>query len=58
MGNALYNAIEKILWICNESGSPNNRIARIHDVAFNAIIANGLPKIELDKEDKNGEKEG
>lgn len=51
MGNALYNAIERILEICNESGNPKNRIARIHDVAFNAIIANELPKIELDKED-------
>ena len=58
MGNALYNAVEKILGICNESGSPKNRIARIHDVAFNAIITNELPKIELGKEDEGGKEEG
>ena len=51
MGNALYDAIERILEICNESGNPKNRIARIHDVAFNAIIANELPKLETNKED-------
>ncbi len=55
MDDILYDAIETILKICNESGNMKVKLDMIHNEATNAIIAYEMAK---QMEGKDGKEKG